>query len=748
MVFSSQTGSKLFDLVDPAGEGGDLLGTAVAGLGDLTGDGKWEIAGGAHLTDELEATNAGRVLLWSPEADCDGDGVTPFDGDCDDQDSARAPGLIEVCDSEDNDCDGLIDDDGDGDTWGPCDDCDDADAQIYPGAAERCNGLDDDCDTDIDEGTDADLDGYTNVCDCNDGDDSVSPGAQDLVCDRVDQDCNGVTDDSFDRPVGAWILSRDAGWGVIDELGASVAAVGDLNNDGFEEIAAGVPGDNTTNSGAGMVAVFDGATGDVHCLLNDPDGGYLAGLGGSLAASDDITGDGVPDILAGARGDDDPQPAAGSVVVFSGADCSLFDKAFDPQGEQQSFLGHAVASIGDLTGDGRPEYAAGAPDGSLPGLLSTGRVVVFDGALGTVLYRVNNMSPWAYDDFGSSVAGGRDLDADGVPDWVVGVPRDQTSNGPVSGSVVAFSGATGLPIRKMVDPDGEAGDELGRSVALIDDLNGDAVADILAGAINDDDGGTNAGAVLVFSGSDGSLIDKAGYPGTSTYAHLGVSIAAAPDIDGDGWADIVAGADDDDETGLDAGSVFLISGADRSLIRKLSLSPGQDGAHLGTSVGVIADLTGDGMPEFLAGVPGQEVEGAVRAGQVVVFGLEADCDGDGSSPFGGDCDDANPDAFGRPGDVATLQFTDKVNASWSPPAEPGGTIAGLSYDVIRSADVSDFVTAAECVESDDADTVVSAPSTPAAGAVLYYLVRAQNACDIGPAGFDSSLSERPARVCP
>jgi hypothetical protein len=90
-----------------------------------------------------------------------------------------------------------------------------------------------------------------------------------------------------------------------------------------------------------------------------------------------------------------------------------------------------------------------------------------------------------------------------------------------------------------------------------------------------------------------------------------------------------------------------------------------------------------------------------------------------------------------------------VNASWSPPADPGGTVAGLSYDVIRSSDASDFVTAAVCVESNESgNTVATLPATPASGEVLYYLVRAENACDIGPAGFDSDGAERAARQCP
>ncbi|MEC8193958.1 MAG: putative metal-binding motif-containing protein [Myxococcota bacterium] len=172
-------------------------------------------------------------------------GFAAVGDDCDDDEYWSHPGLVELCDSIDNDCNGLVDDevvftdfvpdadgDGYGDASGPitraCSpppgmvvddtDCDDSNAAVYPGVTETCNGLDDDCDGSIDElmpeytfFEDVDGDGYgvaestTVACepppgfaelpeDCNDADDGVHPGAYEF-CDGEDDDCDGIIDD-------------------------------------------------------------------------------------------------------------------------------------------------------------------------------------------------------------------------------------------------------------------------------------------------------------------------------------------------------------------------------------------------------------------------------------------------------------------------------------------------------------------------------------------------------------------------
>ncbi len=92
--------------------------------------------------------------------------------------------------------------DADGDGYSTDTDCNDNDA--HPGATERCNGVDDNCNGVIDEGFDRDGDGYT-TCngDCNDGNASIHPGVPE-ICNNIDDNCNGAVDEGFDADGDGW----------------------------------------------------------------------------------------------------------------------------------------------------------------------------------------------------------------------------------------------------------------------------------------------------------------------------------------------------------------------------------------------------------------------------------------------------------------------------------------------------------------------------------------------------------------
>ncbi len=131
------------------------------------------------------------------ESDHDADGWTQEEGDCNDQDASVHPSATEVCNAIDDDCDGVVDEDFDVDADGytvcgadglpdtPDDDCDDGDAEVHPGADEiTCDGVDNDCDEATEDEPDQDGDGYSVCDDCDD---------EDAALEVADADADGWT---------------------------------------------------------------------------------------------------------------------------------------------------------------------------------------------------------------------------------------------------------------------------------------------------------------------------------------------------------------------------------------------------------------------------------------------------------------------------------------------------------------------------------------------------------------------------
>lgn len=188
---------------------------------DADGDG-WTVCSG-DCDDNNPAVNPGatEILcngidencngLADDDSDADGDGWTVCNGDCNDNNPNVYPGAPEICDGIDNDCNGLDDagnpgvggweTDNDVDGYSECmGDCDDTNPTIHPGATEiTCNGIDENCNGLADDAPDADGDGVS-VCngDCNDNDPTIYPGATEIPCNGIDENCNGLADDSPD----------------------------------------------------------------------------------------------------------------------------------------------------------------------------------------------------------------------------------------------------------------------------------------------------------------------------------------------------------------------------------------------------------------------------------------------------------------------------------------------------------------------------------------------------------------------
>ena len=406
-----------------------------------------------------------------------------------------------------------------------------------------------------------------------------------------------------------WVLSHQkisdtqGGFtGILDDtdfFGSSVAALGDLDGDGVDDLAVGANSDNDGGTSRGAVWILflnpDGTVKSHQKISATEGGGLPLGFQGwfgiSAAALDDLDGDGVGDLAVGAYGDHGGGSQRGAVwILFLNPDGTVkaHQKISDNEGggpplDNTDLFGVSVASLGDLDGDGVGDLAVGAlldDDGGK----NRGAVwVLFLNTDGTVkshqkISDTQGGFKGILDDtdyFGWSAAALGDLDGDGVSDLAVGAKWDDDGGGARGAVWVLFLNADGTvkSHQKISDTEGgftgtlDNSDEFGSSVASLGDIDGDGVGDLAVGAIWDDDGGFRGGAVWVlFLNPDGTVkahqkisSTEGGFTGTLDVADkFGSSVAALGDHDGDGLADLAVGATGDDDGGSARGAVWVL----------------------------------------------------------------------------------------------------------------------------------------------------------------------------------------------
>ncbi|HVS10818.1 MAG TPA: integrin alpha, partial [Planctomycetota bacterium] len=220
-------------------------------------------------------------------------------------------------------------------------------------------------------------------------------------------------------------------------------------------------------------------------------------------------------------------------------------------------LGSAVVLLGDVDGDGLPDWAAGAPFHNNVTTIP-GRVYVCKGSTAAAIRVLNGAI--GGDDFGYALADAGDVDGDGVRDLLVGAPDFPQSSGHDSGtpgSVYLFSGASGAQLLHVTGDN--PNDMFGTAVAGLDDVDGDSIEDFAVGAVGYDGAAANGGLVRLISGASGATIWSAAE--AQVDAGFGARLARIGDLDGDGFADLIVGAPRFDGPTVDAGAAFVLSGA-------------------------------------------------------------------------------------------------------------------------------------------------------------------------------------------
>lgn len=356
---------------------------------------------------------------------------------------------------------------------------------------------------------------------------------------------------------GLWVYAADGsglhtkfGASAGDSFGWSVCGVGDVNNDGFGDFMGGAPFNDDAGTDAGSIRVFSGLSGQI---LYELDGALAKDwFGYSVCAVGDINQDGFDDFAAGAPASSQFVP--GSVRVISGADGSdLFVFFGDSTG---SNFGWSVSGAGDVNMDGYPDVIVGIPlDSNSAGV--TGSARIYSGMDGLPLFSFEGDS---FDDrFGISVSGAGDVDADGYADVIIGSSMDDT-NGTGSGSAYVYSGLDGSLLYHYMGQDFNV--NFGNSVSGAGDVNADGFDDVIVGAEFNENNWIASGSATVYSGKDGAILFA--LDGELNWDLFGTSVSAAGDVNRDGFDDFLVGADNrwNEHLRERNGSIFVYEGGE------------------------------------------------------------------------------------------------------------------------------------------------------------------------------------------
>ncbi len=374
-----------------------------------------------------------------------------------------------------------------------------------------------------------------------------------------------------------------------DNDGAGNACDADDDNDGVEDGSDALPFDPTET------------------LDNDGDG-----IGDNADPDDD--NDGIPDYIDPSPFTPDP-PAGESIIEL----------VFEREGFSHELLGTAVDVVGDLNKDGVEDFIVGAPGDHHFGI-EYGAAYVLSGFDGEEIFTYSGDG--SYDQYGASVAGLGDLNNDGYEDFAVGAYGNDTVDinaglarvySGIDGSLLyeyygaTFSEQLGWSIGLSGDINNDGYDDFylnddiysgadGLQIAIdrvateyAGDVNADGYDDQIAGIRTDDTNGENSGAAFVYSGLDGALLYA--FYGGEENDRFGDSVSAIGDINGDGYDDIAVGAPYDKEIYTEAGSVYIYSGVDGSLI--YHLSGGGKNYYFGGDIEGVGDVNADGIPDII-----------------------------------------------------------------------------------------------------------------------------------------------------
>ena len=356
-------------------------------------------------------------------------------------------------------------------------------------------------------------------------------------------------------------------------------------------------------------------------------------FGSSVASAGDVNGDGYDDIIVGA-----PKWACcgyieeGMAYVYMGSADGLgiwSTWSADGGGQDELHFGAAVASAGDVNGDGYDDVLVAAPDAD-NGQTNEGHVRLYRGSeTGLENYPTSwfVQSNTAFAFFGSSVASAGDVNGDGYSDVIVGAWGYTGSLASEGAAFLYLGSASGLQeTASWSATGGQAFAWFGSSVASAGDVNGDGYDDVIVGAFGHENGNMMEGKAFVYLGSPTGLDTAAAWTAESDqdFAAFGTSVSSAGDVNGDGYDDVVVGATSYDNGQSNEGAAFFFLGSASGLESTASsiVESNQANAGLGW-VSSAGDVNADGYDDVLIGANGYDDDQTDEGAVFLYLGSEA-----------------------------------------------------------------------------------------------------------------------------
>lgn len=275
------------------------------------------------------------------------------------------------------------------------------------------------------------------------------------------------------------------------------------------------------------------------------------------------------------------------------------ERKLDYHGESYEQMGTVLAYGGDIDNDGTEDFLIGSLFDST-GVYAGGSVRAYNGLTGSVIRTFDGIFAFAY--LGESVACAGDVNNDGFDDVITGGNLDE-------GYVWVFSGATGDQLHFFHDPN-KWKDHYGASVSGAGDVDADGFDDFIIGAPRTEVAGNFlAGAVYVYSGATGALIHQV--QGAARNTGIGRCVTGIGDINQDGYDDFAFSGYTDFHGNLAA--VYLHSGFDGALIRKT------DQVHSTGAMANAGDTNGDGFDDIILGAIYASPDNLSNAGAAYLF---------------------------------------------------------------------------------------------------------------------------------